>query len=622
MQKYMKQFIIFLTMACYLIACGGSGGDNNVVDDIDEIILDNASDYQMQNTTVLLAELESQTDGLDLASFFEFSYLILAQRQPEDILAEGNLSNYPLLPIELNNISDAYAEQTNTIELFFFQALLEYDRTSLSPAEKISFDVYQAFLERNIELGQFRHFEYPATYSFFGYPGATESFFTEVLTLTNKSEAENYVNLLNQIERRFNQIETLLDSRKDAGIIEPAITLGFSKNAVEAMANSAAINTSYYSRFDQAINALNNISSEDKTALKNKLRKVVEARVLPAYQSLAQKMTSLLTQAPANIGFGQFEGGDLFYNFILRYFTSSNQSVDEIHNLGLQELARIHTEMRGLFDQLGYPQNESIQQLFNRVDTDSGTIRAEDAVAFYEALIAKTYTQLPEAFSVLPVQQVIVVGGQSGGYYIGGSDDGSRPGAFYASTVNDLAYTTQPTLTYHEAVPGHHLQIALASELNLPLFRRKIGFTSFIEGWGLYAERLAKDLGWYQDDIYGDLGRLQFEAMRAARLVIDTGIHAKNWSYNQADQFHIQNVGYSGSIARYSVWPGQATAYMTGMLKILELRDKAQQELAGNYDIRDFHHAVIGNGSMPLNILEQVIDNYINDNLQLQTVRQ
>jgi len=168
-----------------------------------------------------------------------------------------------------------------------------------------------------------------------------------------------------------------------------------------------------------------------------------------------------------------------------------------------------------------------------------------------------------------------------------------------------------PTLAYHEAVPGHHLQIALAQEMDLPLFRQKINFTSFVEGWGLYAERLASDLNWYENDIYGDLGRLQFEAMRAARLVIDTGIHNKGWTYNQADNFHIQNVGYQGSIARYSVWPGQATAYMTGMLKILELRQSAQEQLGELYDIREFHNIVVGTGSMPLGLLEIKVNQYI-----------
>jgi uncharacterized protein (DUF885 family) len=249
--------------------------------------------------------------------------------------------------------------------------------------------------------------------------------------------------------------------------------------------------------------------------------------------------------------------------------------------------------------------------LLARVDVDGGTIRGGEAVAFFENIIAEAYAELGDTFSTLPMREVVVIGGDTGGYYIRASDDGSRPGAFYAQTNNDLPYATMPTLAYHEAIPGHHLQIALAQELDLPTFRKNLNFTSFVEGWGLYAERLAKDLGWYEFDAYGDLGRLRFEAMRAARLVLDTGIHAKGWTFEQAQAFNRENVGDNGSIARYSVSPGQASAYMTGMLKILALREHAQNELGDLYDIRDFHAAAVGNGSMPLDLLDGVIETYI-----------
>ncbi|MCW9015381.1 MAG: DUF885 domain-containing protein, partial [Kangiellaceae bacterium] len=343
---------------------------------------------------------------------------------------------------------------------------------------------------------------------------------------------------------------------------------------------------------------------------------IVEQRVIPAYQALAQQMANLTTVAPSNIGFGQFTGGDEYYQYALSFFTSSNATPDEIHQQGIDELARIHAEMNVLFDQLGYPANESISQKLARAASDGGTIAGSQAVSFFEALIEEAYTKLPEAFSTLPQQEVIVVGGSTGGYYIAGSEDGTRPGAFYANTSSNLSYFTMPTLAYHEAVPGHHLQIALAQELDMPRFRKEMRFTSFIEGWGLYAERLASDLDWYQNDIYGDIGRLQFEAMRANRLVVDTGIHSKGWTYQQAEAFSQANIGNPDSIARYSVWPGQATAYMTGMLKILELRQRAETELGASYDIKDFHDVVIGNGSMPLNILEQAIDEYINTQVQ------
>jgi uncharacterized protein (DUF885 family) len=177
-----------------------------------------------------------------------------------------------------------------------------------------------------------------------------------------------------------------------------------------------------------------------------------------------------------------------------------------------------------------------------------------------------------------------------------------------------------PTLTFHETVPGHHYQIALAQDLNLPSFRKLVFFTGYVEGWALYAERLALELGWYENDPFGDLGRLQLEALRAARLVMDTGIHAMSWSFQRATTFNNENVGASigssqGAAGRYSVIPGQATAYMIGMLRILEMRQKAMDRLGEQFDIKEFHRVVIANGAMPLAILETVVDNYIVERL-------
>jgi len=608
--RYLTSLLLLLVFA----ACGGGSSDTSSNANSD-LKLDPVADYQLADTNALLSTVSNRLNGLSLQDFFTESFIIIKERNVQGGVSEGLVDQFPLGSFELTNISDAYQNQTAAIEALILTTLNNYDRSILSSDDQLSYDIYQAHLQYQAEWSQYRDFEYPASYGFFGYPGSTEQFFTSLVPVTNKLEADTYLLLLNQIGRRFQQISDLLDARQAAGIIEPAITLGFSQSNVQAIANTPAIAISYYTVFQSKLTALTNITDAEKQALTELLLLTVEQRVIPAYAQLAQKMNSLLNQAPANIGFGQFNGGNDFYDFTLRYFTSSEQTADDINALGIQELARIHAEMRVLFDQLGYPQNESIAQLYARVDSDGGTISGGNAVTFYEDIIAEAYTQLPSNFSTIPQQQVIVVGGQSGGYYIRGSDDGTRPGAFYASTVNDLAYTRMPTLAYHEAVPGHHLQIALAQELNLPEFRRDINFTSFVEGWALYAERLAKDLGWYNGDIYGDLGRLQFEAMRAARLVIDTGIHNQGWSYDQADRFHITNVGFPGSIARYSVWPGQATAYMTGMLKILELRQRAQDQLGANYDVRSFHSAIIGSGSMPLDLLDGLVDRYIQQNL-------
>lgn len=614
----LKHFFIVFLFTFFLIACGGSDTDNANISETPPLLtttLPKVDVYSLVNTEELITKISEQLQGLPIDDFFEQAFILTSERNTEAMISDGFFDGLDSTTVQLNNIADNYSVQSSAIYTAILDQLQTYNRDTLTKSQQISYDVYEADLQAKIEWITYIDYEYPATYGFFGWPGSTETFFTQAFTFSDMPQAEIYLALLNQIGRRFTQIEELLDARKAKGIIEPAVTLSYSHDLVKAMANRVATSTSYYQTFTQQLSALPTITEADKTVLKETLLMTIEERLLPAYRALAEKMSALLNEAPKNIGFGQFEGGKDFYDFTLRFFTSSNLSSDQVHNLGIEELARIHSEMRVLFDQLGYPQNETLSSLYARVDIDAGIIPANKTKSTYENLIAQAYTELPSLFEVLPQQEVIVVGGNSGGYYIAGSDDGSRPGAFYANTTAASPYTTMPTLAYHEAVPGHHLQIALANELDLPLFRKKSHFTSFIEGWGLYAERLAKDAGWYQQDVYGDLGRLQFEAMRAARLVVDTGIHNKGWSYDEANQFHIDNVGFSGSIARYSVWPGQATAYMTGMLKILALRQQAKDQLAELYDIKEFHSAIIGNGSMPLNVLQIVVDNYIAEKL-------
>jgi uncharacterized protein (DUF885 family) len=261
-----------------------------------------------------------------------------------------------------------------------------------------------------------------------------------------------------------------------------------------------------------------------------------------------------------------------------------------------------------------------LQQLSDRLAADGGIIPAADVLVTYEDLIDFADQNLGQAFDVFPTADVIVVAVPYGGYYLGPSFDGTRPGAFYAGTQIDEPYYKMPSVTFHETLPGHHLQVSLAGEANVPLFRRIIRGTAFVEGWALYAERLAHELGWYDGDPYGNLGRLQWEALRAARLVVDTGIHYLDWSFDEAVQFMDDSVGFTSdsnqaAVARYSVIPGQATAYMIGMLKILEVRQRAMDELGGDFSLFDFHRTVLGNGGVPLPVLEQVVDAYIAEQL-------
>ncbi|MFN2110249.1 MAG: DUF885 domain-containing protein, partial [Anaerolineae bacterium] len=289
---------------------------------------------------------------------------------------------------------------------------------------------------------------------------------------------------------------------------------------------------------------------------------------------------------------------------------------DEIHELGKRDLTRIQAEMHVLFDQLGYPEDESLPNLYNRVAKDSGYLQDEAILREYESIIEAAKEAIVPAFDLQPKADVIVIGVPNGGYYVHPAMDGSRPGAFYASNTGSEPRFGMPTLAYHESIPGHHQQIAIAQELPLPLFRRDMGFTGYTEGWALYAERLAWELGFYEDDPYGDLGRLQGEAFRAARLVVDTGVHIKGWTFDQAVDYMIENTGLTRDfveqqIWRYITWPGQATAYKIGMIEILEQRQRAMDALGDDFDLKAFHNVVIGNGSVPLELLKGLVDSYI-----------
>jgi len=291
-------------------------------------------------------------------------------------------------------------------------------------------------------------------------------------------------------------------------------------------------------------------------------------------------------------------------------------TADQIHELGLQKLERIHLEMRSIFDQLGYPQDESLPELYTRVTNDSGVYSGDEIVKGYEDIIMKADQSMGEAFDLRPSIGVIVVGGPSGGYYTPPAVDGSRPGMFYAQNEGLQPRFSMPTLAYHEAIPGHHFQIAIAQQLDLPSFRRASDFLAYVEGWALYAERLASELGLYGDDLYGELGRLQAEAWRAARLIVDTGIHSRQWTFDQAVDFMVENTGKSeyamqGEVSRYISIPGQATAYYIGYTKILEVRQRAMDELGDQFDLKEFHNLLLGSGAMPLDMLDQVMTDYI-----------
>ncbi|WP_226468765.1 DUF885 domain-containing protein [Luteimonas panaciterrae] len=367
-------------------------------------------------------------------------------------------------------------------------------------------------------------------------------------------------------------------------------------------------------------------SAADKTRLTEAYREMIGERIMPAYRKLHDFIDKeYLPKTRASVGLDKLPNGAAWYAYGARKSTTTDMSPAEIHQIGLDEVARIHGEIRKIMVETGF--KGSLQDFFQFMKSDPKfSFKSEDALlAYYRALEAKINKRIPEQFSLTPkapfeIRPVEAFRAKSaaGGEYMQPSEDGSRPGIFYVNTYDLPTRKTWDAedLYLHEAIPGHHFQIALQQELkSLPAFRRFGGETAFIEGWGLYAESLGKSLGVYESP-YDYFGYLQNELWRAIRLVTDTGLHSKGWTREQVIKYMLDNsaeseVQSTAEAERYIAWPGQALAYKIGELKIKSLRAKAERELGTNFDIREFHAEVLKDGAVPLDILEGKIDRWI-----------
>ena len=565
-------------------------------------------------------QLRVDLQGLTLDEFYLESYDALLQRTPELIVWRGLTSVFPLDSIGLNDVSDAYQRETFAMHQVVSEELATYDRSVLTADEQVTYDLYEWQRQDEIDRLEFIYYDFVATYNFYGVHRDTLDFFTDVHPMETQQDAENYVTRLNAVDEKFAQVGAHLNLQNGAGVIEPAITLDAAIFYMGEIADVAAIDTPYYTAFVDKLNSIAGMTAAERQALADSALSAVANSVIPAYQQLRQTMQGLLAIASPSIGVGQYPLGTEYYNYTLKHHTTTDMTAAEIHQLGLDELARIQAEMRAIFDSLGYPQNETMQELFARVETDGTIIPAAQVKPTYEDLVAFAELNQTAAFDIFPSAPVVVADDDFGGYYISPSFDGTRPGAFYAGTLNDEAYYRMPSLTYHESVPGHHTQVAIQMDQDTPVFRKMSRVSAFVEGWALYAERLAWELNWYNGDPYGDLGRLQFEALRATRLVVDTGIHSMGWSFQTSVNFIMDELGYvegaaQGAAGRYSVVPAQATAYMVGMLQILAARQRAIDALGAQFDLIEFHRLLLSNGAVPMDIMNREVDRWIQEKL-------
>lgn len=560
-------------------------------------------------------------------ALFEDIFMSGVRRNPMYLTYLGMKEDYDKWP----DISEANSQQELEIAKKDLARVQQLDATKLDAQTKISYTLMKQQLEQQIADFKWRFHSYPVN-QMHGMHAELPAFMINQHSIANLEEANAYVARLNGMGPLLAQLIDGLKMREERGVMPPqfvyAHVIRDSKNILKGAPFDDTENSTLLADFSAK---LDKITLEDgqKARLIEEAKAALLSQVKPGYSALIAYLEKAQKNADTRDGVWKLPDGEAFYKNALARTTTTQLDAEQIHTIGLTEVARIHKEMEAIKDKVGFKGN--LQDFFAFMRTDKQFYFSNDEAGKQAyltqatALIDNMKAQLDSLFIIKPkadlvVKQVEAFREKSAGkaFYQQPAPDGSRPGFYYANLYNmaDMPNYQMEALAYHEGIPGHHMQIAIAQELeDMPKFRRFGGFTAYIEGWGLYSELLPKEIGLYEDP-YSDFGRLAMELWRACRLVVDTGIHQLKWTREQAIDYLKQNTPNAEgdvvkAIERYIVMPSQATAYKIGMLKILELRKDAKSRLGDKFDIREFHDIVLKNGPVPLNVLESLVDTWV-----------
>ncbi|QTD54694.1 DUF885 domain-containing protein [Parasphingorhabdus cellanae] len=603
---------VLLTTTAFLAACSPTDG---------EVVSASANPAQAQTEQ---AEADSDINARLSTFFDDYDQIELANSPISKSYRGIKDMDYG----KLDDPSDAAAvEQYERGQEALVVMEAEFDESQLSDDSKLSYRLFQARAERSKNAFPFRR----NSYIFDQMNGAQSqipAFMINIHRVTNKADAEAYVSRLNAAGPFFDSLVAQSAERANDGIIVPdwvfPYVINDAKNVISGAPFDEGEDSPIYADLQKKVNALS-IPDAEKADLIARGRTALTDSLAPAYKSLIAEMERQQTMAVDGDGVWRFKDGAAYYAERLKNYTTTDLTADEIHQIGLDNVERIHGEMRKIMAQVGF--EGSLQDFFEHLRTSDQYFHTsrEDYLAEANLKLAAMEKELPKFFNTLPkapfvIKPVEAFREKSAGkaFYQRPAPDGSRPGTYYVNLydLKGMSKTELEALAYHEALPGHHLQLAIQTELgDLPAFRKFGGITAYSEGWGLYTEELGKDMGFYTDP-YSDFGRLGMELWRACRLVVDTGIHDKRWSREKAIKYLTDNTPNPDSdirkaIERYIVYPGQATAYMIGKLKIMELREKSQKELGDKFTMGDFHDVILRSGPVPLNIMEERVNSWI-----------
>ena len=573
------------------------------------------------------------TNSLD--KFLDDSVLEPILDSPQTLTSLG-LHQLDFLTNHNENLDDYSVEKSESDHekfLVYYEKLNNFDETKLPDSAKLNLEV--AKFAANIEKRGFENFRYymGPFIQFYGTHLSFVNFMTDTHKLVSEKDAEDYIKRIAKIPDAIDQLMIFEKRRAEAGIYSPKFVYEKTLLQLTSLIETPTDQHPLFMSFKDASESMN-LETDKKESMFLSLKDNIEK-----FKSSYARLKILVEENSQNArefdGVWSLPNGDDYYKHRLQIFTTTDLTADEIHKLGLQMVEEIQSEIKRILSEEGYDINRPLADLFVELNNDPRFL-FEDSDEGREAILdeyrrinEETYAMLPDYFNELPKAKVVVKRvpifsekSAAGGYYQGSSLDGSRPAAWYANLYDINATQTfkMPALSFHEAVPGHHLQIALNQENQNQTLWNKFGYrtSAFSEGWALYAERLAVEAGLLRDP-YEQIGSLQSELFRAARLVVDTGLHSKKWTREEAIIYMMDNAGEVRSeseseIERYIVWPGQATSYMIGRIKIMELRERAKAELGNRFDIKDFHSVVLMNGILPLTVLEALVDQYIKEN--------
>lgn len=636
MKPCFKLFLLALILITLVVACSPT-----VVASIPVADLPAAQEPALTDLSPAARTVADRLKGLPIEKFFEEAYRQIAVRDPDALIyyVEGSYANlmagpyaaYGITNDRFTNISDDYIRETQEIQHVVLDLLHTYDRSVMTYDQQVTYDTYEWCLSNLIEGHQFMYYNYPInSENAWGMSQDTALIYMLINTEINtRQDAEDYIARLSNLDIWVDQLLEGLKLREQAGVLPSKFMLRSSLAQLDRGYSFETTGTLespeenvLYTFFVDKLKKNTTIRTDEKQILREQARVEVERTVIPAWMKLRAYLEYLMTIAPEETGAWNLPNGQEFYAYELRSATDTEMTAEQIHQLGMKEVARLQNEMNTFAHrELGYPSDITMYELRQRLMKSAGPLVDDELLPFTQALVDGVEAKKNEYFNIYPSKEVQVKLAYPDVVY----DDPafSEPGP----AVIRLPYHFQlpryelPAWLYHEDIPGHMFSQMLFYELDLPAptFHKTAMIAVYLEGWALYMEELTWEMGLYEDDPYGNLGRMELRVLRAARLVAETGIHTQGWTLEEATNYISAATGRPtppSEVIRYIIEPGQGCSYYLGYLKIMELRQRAMDRLEDKFDIREFHDVILKHGQIPLVVMQRVVDDWIASKLE------